>query len=60
MKKFTLLFALLLAATCNFAQASQAFNYQAVICDAAGKHSRGDHYRNQNKLIHLFSTLIEK
>jgi len=36
MKKFTLLFALLLAATCNFAQAPQAFNYQAVIRDAAG------------------------
>ncbi len=36
MKKFTLLFALLLAATTNFAQAPQAFNYQAIARDLTG------------------------
>ncbi len=36
MKKFTLLFALLLAATCHFAQAPQAFNYQAIARDLSG------------------------
>ncbi len=36
MKKFTLLFALLLAATTNFAQVPQAFNYQAIARDLSG------------------------